>query len=87
MLCSSLDQPLYFSYTCSVDESLPGFQFYQRQYYPADDVTREYLPYINSQPSSNVSPSSDGKIKDSSSSGSKALETSNVSGFDAMKHF
>lgn len=59
---SSLDQPLHFSYTCSVDESLPGFQFHQWQYYPTDYVTREYLSYLDCQPSSNVSPSSDGKI-------------------------
>lgn len=59
---SSLDQPLHFSYTCTVNKPFPGFQFYQRQYYPTDYVTREYLPYPNGKPSSNVSPSSNGKI-------------------------
>ncbi|EPY78456.1 polyhomeotic 3-like protein [Camelus ferus] len=51
-------QPLYFSYTCTVNKPFPGFQFYQWQYYPTDYVTREYLPYPNGKPSSNVSPSS-----------------------------
>lgn len=60
---SSLDQPLYFSYTCTVNKPFPGFQFYQWQYYPTDYVTREYLPYPNGKPSSNVSPSSNGKIR------------------------
>nr|KAF6478320.1 polyhomeotic-like protein 3 [Molossus molossus] len=52
------NQPLHFSYTCTVNKPFPGFQFYQRQYYPTDYVTREYLPYPNCKPSSNVSPSS-----------------------------
>lgn len=59
---SSLDQPLHFSYTCTVNKPFPGFQFYQRQYYPTDYVTREYLPYPNCKSSSNVSPSSNGKM-------------------------
>ncbi|TKC35525.1 hypothetical protein EI555_015485, partial [Monodon monoceros] len=47
-------QPLYFSYTCTVNKPFPGFQFYQWQYYPTDYVTREYLPYPNGKPSSNL---------------------------------
>lgn len=61
----SLD-PVRFSCTCSADEPLPDVQFYQRQYYPADYATREYLSHPNCQPSPDVSPSSDGKIQNTS---------------------
>lgn len=58
--------PVRFSCTCSADEPLPDVQFYQRQYYPADYATREYLSHPNCQPSPDVSPSSDGKIQNTS---------------------